>query len=133
MRGLALLVGALPVASCSDEVTGPSDLVGGVWKLQSMEPAGASRFEPDDPDRFTIEFRDDGRVGVVADCNQCGGSYTVGRGMLTVSALACTLIACPTPQGGQFASLIDGTSALDKDGADRLELESSEGRLVLVR
>lgn len=132
-RGLIVLGAALPLLSCSDDVTGPSDLVGGVWKLESMEPAGAARFVPDNPDRFTVEFQADGRIGVVADCNQCGGTYSVSEGTLTVPPLACTLILCPTPQGGQFASLIDGTASIDRDGDDRLEIESSEGELVLRR
>ena len=129
---LAVLAGALPMLSCSDEVTGPSDLGGGPWKLESMELAGGSEFVPDDPDRFTVEFRADGQLGVVADCNQCGGTYSVSAGTLGVPALACTLIACPAPEGSQFASLIDGTSSIERDG-EELEIESSEGKLTLRR
>lgn len=87
--GVALLTGALPLLSCSNGVTGPSGL-GGVWKLQSMELAGAPRFEPDNPERFTVVFLDDGRIGVVADCNQCGGTYSLSDGTLSVPPLACT-------------------------------------------
>jgi heat shock protein HslJ len=129
---LAVLAGALPMLSCSDEVTGPSDLEGGPWKLASMELAGASRFVPPDPNRFTVEFRAGAQLGVVADCNQCGGSYSVSAGTLAVPALACTLIACPGPEGSQFAGLIDGTSSIERDG-DELEVESSEGKLTLTR
>ena len=46
--------------------------------------------------------------------------------------LICTLVACPQPEGQQFAGIMDGTSQLDKDG-DELEIESSEGTLVLTR
>jgi heat shock protein HslJ len=129
---LIVIGGALPLVSCSDEVTGPSDLVGGEWKLESMERVGASRFVPEDPTRFTVEFKADGTIGVRADCNQCGGTYTLSDGTLNVGPLACTLIACPRPEGGQFASLIDGTTSVDKD-EDELEIESSEGTLVLTR
>lgn len=128
-RAIAVL-SALAVLSCSDEVTGPSDLQGGPWKLESMEVAGAARFVPEDPNRFTVEFHSDGRIGVVADCNQCGGGYTASGGILNVPALACTLIACPGPEGGQFAGLIEGMSSIERDG-DELLIESSEGRLTL--
>lgn len=130
---LVALACALSLPGCSDEVTGPSELVDGVWKLRSMEFGDAAPFVPDNPDRFTVEFQADGRIGVVADCNQCGGTYSVSDGKLTVSALACTLILCPTPQGGQFASLIDGATSIEKDGDDELEIESAEGKLLLRR
>ena len=130
-RVAVLMASSAALLACSDEVTGPSDLAGR-WRLQSMEVTGASRFEPDDPGRFTVEFRADGGIGVVADCNQCGGSYSLGGGTLTVPPLVCTLVACPTPHGTQFASLIDGTSSVESDG-DELEIESSEGKVVLAR
>ena len=99
-----------------------------------MDPWSCRRLavRPDNPDRFTVEFRADGEVGVVADCNQCGGTYSVSGGTLTVPPLACTLIACPGPEGSQFAGLIDGTSSIERDG-DELEIESSEGTLSLSR
>ena len=134
--GLALVAAAagLPLVSCSDGVTGPSDLMGGVWKLQSMRVAGAtSDFVPTDPTRFTVEFKSDGSIGVVADCNSCGGTYTVSDEQLSVPEMTCTLVACPTPSGGEFAAIIEGTSNLDKDAEDTLEIESSEGRVTLVR
>jgi heat shock protein HslJ len=123
---------AMPLVSCSEEVTGPSDVVGTVWRLESMERTGSARFVPDDPSRFTVEFKADGQLGVRADCNVCGASYTLNDGTLTAGPLVCTLIACPRPEGEQFAAIIDGTSEVDKDD-DELEIESSEGKLVLTR
>ena len=97
-----------------------------------MELTGATQFVPEDPSRFTVEFKADGQLGVRADCNVCGGSYTLNDGTLTSGPLVCTLVACPRPEGEQFASIIDGTSELDTDD-DELEIESSEGKLVLTR
>lgn len=129
---LVVFAGALVHSACSEDVTGPSDIVGGAWRLESMELTGASAFVPEDPSRFTVVFNADGTLGVTADCNQCGGSYTVTDGRLTSGPLACTLIACPTNRGQEFASLIDGTSTLDMDD-DELEIESSDGTLNLTR
>jgi heat shock protein HslJ len=129
---LFLFTCALVLAACSDEVTGPSDIVGGAWRLESMDLDGADAFVPADPSRFTVEFNEDGTLGVTADCNQCGGSYTLTDGNMTAGPLACTLIACPTNRGQEFASIIDGTSSLDLED-DELEIESSEGTLVLTR
>ena len=130
-RALALCA-AFVVVSCSESVTGPSDLQGGAWRLASMETETGGRFVPDDPGRFTVEFNADGTVGVRADCNGCGGSYTLDGDRLTVGPLACTLIACATGRGQEFASLIDGTTSVEREGRE-LEIESPDGELVLTR
>jgi len=129
----ALLLGTLVVASCADDdMTGPSDLMGGTWRLQSLQLAGGAEFVPPDPSRFTVGFTSDGRVEVTADCNSCGGMFSVGEDSLNVPELTCTLVACGTPYGGQFETLLEGTGALDRDG-DVLTVDSPEGRLRLVR
>ena len=131
-RGRAVvLAAALGLVSCSDGVTGPSDLKGRTWRLESMQTEGGT-FRPEDPGQFTVEFNADGTVGVRADCNQCGGSYTLNGDRLTVSPLTCTLIACPTSRGQQFAALLEGTSAVEADDGE-LEIESPDGELVLTR
>ena len=130
---LAALLG-LPLISCSEGVKGASDVVGGVWRLSSMRLAGASSsFVPDDASRFTVEFKADGTIGVRADCNSCGGSYALSGDRLTVPGMACTLALCATPQGGEFANLIEGVSTLGKDGETTLELASPDGTITLVR
>jgi heat shock protein HslJ len=108
--------------------------MGGVWRLESMRLAGASSsFVPDDPNRFTVEFKSDDQIGVRADCNACGGRYSVSDDQLTVPELVCTLALCATPHGGEFANLIDGVSNLDKNGDDTLTIASQDGTLTLVR
>jgi heat shock protein HslJ len=129
---VVLCAGALVHAACSDEVTGPSDIVGGAWRLESMELNGADDFVPSDPSRFTVVFNTDGTLGVAADCNQCGGSYTLTDGNMTAGPLVCTLVACPTNRGQEFASIIDGTSSLELED-DELEIEGTEGTLHLTR
>jgi heat shock protein HslJ len=121
----------LGLASCSEGVTGPSDLQGGPWRLESMETEGGM-FRPQDPALFTVEFEADGTLGVRADCNQCGGTYTLSGDTLTVSPLVCTLIACPTNRGQQFAGLLEGTTSVDAD-RNELEIESPDGTLDLTR
>ena len=132
-RVLILIAAAVPLVSCSNEVAGPSEVVGTAWRLESMELTGAARFVPEDPSKFTVEFKADGQLAVKADCNGCGGPYTLTDGALTSGPLLCTLIACPRPEGQQFAGIIDGTSKVEKNGDDQLEITSSEGKLVLTR
>lgn len=131
-RVLIVFVCALVPVACSDAVTGPSDLEGGPWRLQSMELDGADAFTPEDRSRFTVEFGADGSLGVRADCNQCGGSYTLSGGKMTVGPLACTLIACPTNRGQEFASLLQGATEVELEDGE-LEIESPGGTLELTR
>ena len=132
LLGSLALAGGLALAGCSEDVTGPSDLQGGAWRLRSMETETGGRFVPDDPGQFTVEFKADGTIGVRADCNGCGGSYTLAGDRLTVGPLVCTLIACPTPRGQQFAGLLDGTTEIEvEDGV--LEIESPDGSVELIR
>lgn len=132
--GVVAALTGLPLLSCSEGMTGPSDLMGGEWRLQSMRlTSAAASFVPDDPSRFTVEFEADGAIGVRADCNSCGGSYSLRGSQLTVPGMACTLALCATPSGGEFANLIDGTSTLTLVDDDTLEVLSPEGRAILVR
>lgn len=129
----ALLVGTLVVVSCADDdLTGVSDLAGGTWRLQSLALAGAAEFLPSDPSRYAVTFTSGGRVEVTADCNSCGGAFSVGEDTLTVPELTCTLVACGSARGTEFAALLEGTGEVDRDG-DVLTISSSEGRLRLVR
>ncbi len=129
---LAVVCGALVFASCSEDVTGPSDLQGGTWQLRSMRTETGGTFVPEDPSRFTVEFTADGKILARADCNGCGGNYTMSGENLTVGPMICTLIACPTSRGQEFAGLLEGTSDVDAD-ANELEIESPDGTLELTR
>ena len=129
----ALMLGTLVVVACTDEdITGPSDLKDATWELLSLEASGSPAFSPPDRSRFTVRFLDDGRVEAVTDCNQCGGTYAISADTLTVPELTCTLVACGTPYGGQFETMLEGTAEVDRDG-DVLTISSSEGRIRLVR
>jgi heat shock protein HslJ len=129
---LVTLLGLALSACAGDGLTGPSDLAGGAWRLVDMEPAGAARFVPSDPSRFTLEFEAPGRLGVRADCNVCGGGFTLAGDTLHVTEMACTLVFCAGPGGSEFAGLVQGRSSVElQDGT--LRIESQRGRLTLRR
>jgi heat shock protein HslJ len=136
----AAVLGALSFTACDDDdLMGPSDLMGGQWRLESIQVAGSTSVTPPDPSRYTIDFRDDGRIDVRADCNGCSGSYSVDEDSVTITSLACTRVACPPGSVSQdFIDLLEGTASADlddddDDDDDRLILRSDEGRLVLER
>src|SRR5690348_8525503 len=66
----------------------PSALGGATWQWQ----AGTA----DASDRYTLQFMDDGRVVVRADCNRGSGRYTAdANGTLTLTPIALTKMGCP--------------------------------------
>jgi heat shock protein HslJ len=128
---VAAVIAGLAAAGCND-VTQPSDLMGGTWRLAELRTAAGTAVPPD-PARYTVVFGDDERISVRADCNTCGGGYTLSGNTLTVSVLACTRVACPAGSLEQpFLEVLMDTSTVDVDG-DRLTISSDEGRLDLTR
>lgn len=128
-----LLLAAAVLAACGESPTEPSDIVAVTWRLRTLQASGAGPVVVSNPERFTLRLEPDGQAGVRADCNGCGGRYTLAGETLNVSVLACTLVLCPsTPLDGQFVSILDGvTQARVED--DTLILTSSEGSLRMIR
>ena len=82
---------------------GPKRDHGVTWKLESVERDGRPAVAVPDPDRYTLQLDPNGRLSVRADCNTCGGAYTLNDTSLTIgNALACTRAFC-------------GTASLDTD------------------
>jgi heat shock protein HslJ len=72
------------------------ELAGRTWSWQGSRLAGNREVVPDAPERYTLEFRPDGRVQLRADCNRGGASYQAGaNGALSLGPAAITKIGCP--------------------------------------
>lgn len=70
------------------------ELVGTVWELQQIQYNNDTLLTPDAPERYTIEFLDDGNVAIQADCNFVRGTYDVeSADFITLGP--STLAACP--------------------------------------
>ena len=94
----ALLVSAaaIAVSACGSSPTSPSDLVGRMWRLVSIEPASGSSTVVSDQTRYWIEFLDEARISARADCNTCSGRYSLSGENVSITALACTRAFCGT-------------------------------------
>jgi heat shock protein HslJ len=92
--GLLFALTILAAGCGNDTLTGPSAVIGGVWKLQSIETAGVPAVTIPQPSNYTVEFKDGGQMPVKADCNSCSGTYVISGDSLTVSAMACTKAFC---------------------------------------
>ena len=111
------------VTSCSTG-TSPSELweTQGVWELQAI---GSTAIP--DPANYTLQFSEDGRVQIRADCNNCIGDYETNGNAITIGPLGCTRAFCGADSFfDEFVAGLESASSFVRRG-DTLELTSSEG------
>jgi heat shock protein HslJ len=100
------------------------DLVGPVWMWRMSDLAGGRRVAPSSPDRYTLEFHEDGGVALLADCNRGTARYQVGTDRrITITATATTKMACP--RGSDDSEFL-------RELADASTIDFATGDLVLT-
>jgi heat shock protein HslJ len=114
LRWTAAVLLALALAACDEAPLAPSTATDTAWKLESIERDGQSAVPVPDPGRYTLQLDPTGRLSVRADCNTCGGSYTLSGPSLTVgNALACTRAFCGTASlDTAFLAALSGTQTV---------------------
>jgi putative lipoprotein len=70
-------------------------LVGPVWRLVEFRGGDDTRLIPDDPAKYTLEFKPDGSVNARIDCNRGHGTWKSSGPSLELGPLALTRMACP--------------------------------------
>jgi heat shock protein HslJ len=128
-RIAAALAAALLACGCGGDLSGPSDVIGGTWRLISWTQTSGQAAVVNDPGRYTISFGNDERLSIKSDCNSCGGSYELNGSGLAVGALACTRAFCPSPSlDPAFAEAVGRARTVSvRDGM--LVLQSEQGTL----
>ena len=145
LLGLALF--AFTVAGCSASASSPSAPTGlspvtsaltageiaGTWTLQAITPAGGAEQIAPAGAEYTLTLAE-GRLSTRADCNTCGGAFSIsGQTLTTGPALACTRAACPTMAfENVYTSLLAGDSTVMLEGRT-LVLSSARGTLRFAR
>ncbi len=64
-----------------------------IWRWQSSESA-MGKTTVDKPENYQIEFMADGKIGVKADCNGGGGSYTTTGANISFARIFTTKMFC---------------------------------------
>jgi heat shock protein HslJ len=95
-RAFVLFSTLLGAAGCNGTPVSPSEIVGIQWELATMQEIGRPAVAVTEPARYRVEFRDNGRIAVRADCNACVGQYSLDSPRLHIGELACTRVACPS-------------------------------------
>ncbi len=113
---IAALLGAMLVAAgCSGDSSTPT-LTGEAWVWTSFSTSapGSETVVPN-PERYTIEFADDGTFSAKVDCNQVGGTYTTADGgAMTIVPGPSTTAACPANSlGDDFLTGLSGTTSYE--------------------
>lgn len=105
----------------------------GTWELVSIQPTGDAEQARPSGASYIITFAD-GRLSTRADCNLCGGTYTLtGQTLMAGPSLACTRAACVTMAfESAYTRLLAGESTVSMtDGT--LVLTSPRGVLRFTR
>ena len=124
---------AIGVTACDDNPSGPSTIPSGVWRLGTLQAPDWSVTEIPDPDKFTAEFRDDGRLDALADCNRCNAAYESNAGTLSLSPMACTRAFCSSaPLDTTYVAVLQSAYAYDAND-DSLTIYGTQGVLRFLR
>lgn len=87
---------ALPRTALAQTRPMPSHtLTDGAWQLQEARYSNGETVAIDTPSRYTMEFSNDGRVSLRADCNVGTGRYARSDNRLTLQLGGLTRVACP--------------------------------------
>jgi len=132
MKRFALISLVLAATACAGGSTSPTPaeaVLAKTWRLQTIERSGAASVVVTEPDRYTLRLEATGLASVRADCNRCGGGYSLVGPRLRVESMACTLVGCPPDSlDSAYLSVLGGETQVSSDGAT-LALTSSRGVL----
>ena len=105
----------------------------GVWNLVAIQPAGEPEQARPSGASYTLTLSE-GRLSTRADCNSCGGTYTLtGQTLVAGPSLACTRAACATMAfENTFTKLLSGESIVSRSGRT-LVLTSPRGVLRFMQ
>jgi heat shock protein HslJ len=127
-----ILIAALFVGCSNDDTQTPETvpLEETTWRLVRFELTGGSIPAAEGQEltlRLVAETGGERIAYAMADCNQCGGPYTIGPADSISVELVCTEMYCgDDSQGGLFELAINHATTYDHDNAS-LCLEFSNG------
>jgi len=123
------------VTACTPPKT-PIDepiLTDSVWQLQQIQYNDGTLITPSDPANYTVDFMEDGSLGIQADCNRVLGEYTGESGTLDITLGPSTLAACgPDSVDTEFTQALSNSSLyFFQDGDLFIDLAFDSGTMQL--
>jgi len=84
----------------------PAGLAGSGWQWQSFQ-SPTENLTVSDPEKYTLDFGDDGNVSILAVCNRAGGPVRLGDGTISINLMRQTRMACPPGSlDGRYTALL---------------------------
>ena len=125
------------VPAAEGKTGGKPEITGTVWQWVQTLYNDDRKNVPDKPENYTIQFLEDGRINVKADCNLKGGTYSVSpeEKHLSIDITHSTMAACP--EGSREDEFVRGLSGAAmyfiKDGDLYIDLKYDSGTMKLLR
>jgi uncharacterized lipoprotein YbaY/heat shock protein HslJ len=110
-------------------------LTGVVWTWTEFTDAVQGALPIENPEQYTVEFMEDGTVGIKADCNNGSGSFVAeDAGTIDITVGAVTLALCePDSLSDQFLQYLDAAAVYSFEEGDLLlDLPVDSGTLRLA-
>ena len=118
----------------SPATTSRSSLVGQSWQLQGVQYSNDELVTINEPNRYSLEFFQDSRVRVQADCNQASGIYTQEASQLSITLGPTTLADCaPDSFSEQYLQTLQSAAGYSiEDNSLNIDLKANSGTMVFV-
>ena len=134
-RAAASLALSMNVAGCGEGI-GPSApvIIGGAWKLNSIHVTSTNTTTViSRPENYTVTFEEGSRIGIKADCNVCGGTYSQSGESLSITGTFCTRAYCGDASNDRaFLEALDGTTHVRVSG-NQLTISSAKSEARFSR
>jgi len=110
-------------------------VAGTVWQWAQTLYSDGQRSVPSDPQRYTINFLENGEISAKADCNMKGGRYTLDENRLSLEITRSTRRACEdgSLEDRFVRDLSAGTSFFLRGGELYIELKFDSGVMKFLR
>ena len=108
-------------------------LAGTAWQWVHTRYNNDKRTVPAKPEKYTIWFREGGRIDIKADCNAKGGTYTLNGKQLLMKVVTSTMAACePGSLEGEFVRNLEAaTNYFFREGDLHVDMKYDTGTMRL--
>jgi heat shock protein HslJ len=114
-----------------DTAVGEPAIIGVVWQWVQTLYNNDTKTAPAKPENYTVQFLEDGKLKVKADCNLKGGTYSTEGKKLSITITHSTMAACETGslEDRFVRDLAAGTIFFLQDGYLYLDMKYDTGTM----
>lgn len=116
--------------AAADRIQALAGLALNTWQWTGTTGADGTETAPDDPTRYTLDFRADGTVAIQADCNSATATASGEEGSLAIAVGAITAAECPEGSlSTEFVAQLGQVESFQVDG-ETLDLTLADGGVM---